>query len=474
MRERLPSFHLDTDFMADLRAAIIENQPRFPNNGSNCWIDLEKIDSAKVVACDIDDPEFEIRISSRTITPVLRLTHPITRNTERPVLKQAKIPVSKPWRTQKQWRQILEKEKVAKRHENEHISDGEIKDQKSLSAFKKASLNDHFEFYIRSESFEKLRPSTKKQAEYSLRSRFLNYYCGKYTFGRMPGSSISQEEARQWQDDIFRGKGKFQHFDHNGKPKGKKSFKPSRAMAIQSHRYVRRFFAILVQQGRLDRNPFANIPLLEACPERTRFQKPQQIRELWMASEALPPNQKDYFRFLLLSAQRRTQAARLRWDWIDWKKNCITFPGQEVKGRNRKTAAFVMPMSKPVRELLMSRKNTTNGLLVFGGENDTPISNFSRLAARIDAALNGGNFNWSTQKRDAPFGWSMHDFRRTASSLLQKTDPTFRPFHTKLLIAHKLVTGDPVKSYWRSEDEMIVEKRRLFELLGQEIMACVT
>jgi integrase len=127
--------------------------------------------------------------------------------------------------------------------------------------------------------------------------------------------------------------------------------------------------------------------------------------ELLLVWQALGDSQYGVIvKLLMLTGQRASEIAGLRWDEIDPERNVIALPGSRTKnGRPHE-----IPMAATVRSLLLSQPRVDDRDLLFG-KGSGPFSGFSRRKDALDAhitKLNG--------KALAP--WVLHDLRRTAAT----------------------------------------------------------
>src|SRR5690606_29973694 len=126
-----------------------------------------------------------------------------------------------------------------------------------------------------------------------------------------------------------------------------------------------------------------------------------------------------YVRVLILTAQRRREVARARWREIDLDQRIWTIPAERAKSN----FAHVVPLSDAVVALLGSlpRSALARNDFVFSTDNGvTPIGGFSKLKARLDAAIlaarveAAGETGMAAELVQAPPRWTLHDLRRTA------------------------------------------------------------
>jgi len=128
----------------------------------------------------------------------------------------------------------------------------------------------------------------------------------------------------------------------------------------------------------------------------------QELEAIWRSTNDLGWPFQPLIRLLILTGQRRTQIAELRWSWIDFDQRLIVFPAAMMKnGRDH-----VLPMSSAVEEMLRSLRRFGDEDRVFPARNrdsDKAVSGFSKAKARLDRLSGVSN-------------WVIHDIRRTVST----------------------------------------------------------
>jgi len=130
--------------------------------------------------------------------------------------------------------------------------------------------------------------------------------------------------------------------------------------------------------------------------QRERVLSDDELRAVWL-------NAKSPFgamvKFILLTGARRSEASEMTWDEIsdgDW-----VLPAR----RNKAKVDLVRPLSKAAFDVLPSRA----GDFVFTTDGETPISGFSKFKEAIEQA-------------SGTSGWTLHDLRRTARSLMSRAE----------------------------------------------------
>jgi integrase len=135
---------------------------------------------------------------------------------------------------------------------------------------------------------------------------------------------------------------------------------------------------------------------------RSRVLSDDELRAVWRAAEAPGKLFDRYVKFVLLTATRRMEAANMTWaelDGADW-----LIPARRMKGKQD----HLVPLSRKALEILAKLPKvgrpegfvfTTNGRRAFRG--------FVVYKANL-------------QRRSGTSGWTLHDLRRSARSLMSR------------------------------------------------------
>jgi integrase len=175
------------------------------------------------------------------------------------------------------------------------------------------------------------------------------------------------------------------------------------ATARKLHAHISKLFSWAVARGKycLETSPCADVKpaaLIGTPKARDRVLSDNEIRALWEAADGLSYPAAPFVRLLLLTGQRLRECAEMRRNEVDLDKALWVIPASRMKGN----AAHEVPLPPTAVEILKSLPRWT-GPFVFsttGGER--PISGFSKMKLRIDAATAG----------PIP-AWRFHDLRRT-------------------------------------------------------------
>jgi integrase len=178
---------------------------------------------------------------------------------------------------------------------------------------------------------------------------------------------------------------------------------------------------------------------------RARFLPDDELRAVWAAAEASGSLFDRYVQFLLLTAVRRTEAAsmtRAELTGADW-----VIPPARMKGKRE----FLLPLSRAALGVLakLPAIGKPDGF-VFTHDGTRPLGGYTQGKALL-------------QKRSGTSGWTLHDLRRTARTLMTRTGVSAD--HAERCLAH--VIGGVRGIYDRHE--FYEEKRAAFEALAAQI-----
>jgi integrase len=179
---------------------------------------------------------------------------------------------------------------------------------------------------------------------------------------------------------------------------------------------------------------------------RDRILTDDELRKVWRTAEGCGVYG-SYLRFLLLTAARRNEASDMT--WVELQGGDWTLPA----ARNKTKLDLLRPLSGAARRIIEGLPKA--GPFVFTTNDATPFTSFSNSKAEFD-------------KASGTKGWTLHDLRRTARSLMSRAGvPTD---HAERCLGH--VIGGVRGVYDRHEYH--AEKRQAFEALAALIERIVT
>jgi integrase len=174
---------------------------------------------------------------------------------------------------------------------------------------------------------------------------------------------------------------------------------------------------------------------------RSRILSDDELRAVWTTAAGQPGAYAALIRVLLLTAGRRNECRAMTWaeiDRTDW-----TLPA----ARNKTKVDLVRPLSDAALALLRQMPRIDGGPYVFTNDGQVPIGGLARLKAKFDKAC-------------GVTGWTLHDLRRTARSLMSRAGVSAD--HAERCLGH--VIGGVRSTYDRHE--YYVEKAKAYDALA--------
>jgi integrase len=219
-------------------------------------------------------------------------------------------------------------------------------------------------------------------------------------------------------------------------------------MADRTLAYVRKVFNWHASRSDEFRSPIVRGMARTSGKERARARilTDDEIRALLRAVEAKRGPFGAFVTFLLLTGARKSEAAQMPWDEI--KDGVWLLPA----ARNKVKRDLARPLSAATQKLIDGLPKLGRHVFTFDGEK--PISSFSNLKTRLDAAC-------------GITGWTLHDLRRTARSLLSRAGVASDI--AEICLGHVL---PGVRGVY-DRHEYHEEKKRAFEALATQIARIV-
>lgn len=170
--------------------------------------------------------------------------------------------------------------------------------------------------------------------------------------------------------------------------------------AVNILRRLKMLFTWAVERDMIPSSPCAGIRPPARTIERDRVLTEAEIAAVWAASHQLPAPYGQMYRMFLLTGQRRSEVATMRWSEVT--DDLWLIPREKVK----KDRPHSVPLSATAAATLASLPRYGPDGFVFsttGGKSAS--SNFAKVKAEMDR-LSGTS------------GWTIHDIRRTVRSKL--------------------------------------------------------
>jgi integrase len=200
-------------------------------------------------------------------------------------------------------------------------------------------------------------------------------------------------------------------------------------------------------------SPLANVERRTSIKDRarTRVLTEDELRRVWVAAEKFPAPFGPYLRFVLLTACRRNEAGGIKLaellDATTW-----VIPRARYKTGEKVKIDMLIPLSKAAQAIIAAQPEGND--FIFGGRR--PLGNFGRHKIAFDKAC-------------GVTGWTIHDLRRTARTLLSAAHDAngvcITPDIAERCLGHALLGQRGTYDLHSYESE----KRAAFEALARKI-----
>jgi integrase len=179
--------------------------------------------------------------------------------------------------------------------------------------------------------------------------------------------------------------------------------------------------------------------------KRNRILADDELRAVWLAAETNGVFGA-FVRVLLLTAQRREKAATLKWSDLDGDVWTIASSPRE------KQHAGVLQLPPLAMAIIKAQPHFVGSPYVFSGSHNGAIDGFSTRHAAL-------------LKASGTSGWTLHDLRRTARSLMSRAGVTSE--HAERVLGHALVGVEGVYNVHDFAAEKAAALKRLARLITQ-------
>lgn len=168
--------------------------------------------------------------------------------------------------------------------------------------------------------------------------------------------------------------------------------------------HTRRFFNWLVERGVLETSPALGVKAPAKEIARDRVLSDDELSRVWRAAECDGYPFGPLVQLLILTGQRRSEVAGLRWDELEFETATWTMPAERTKGDR----LHVVPLAEPAIDIIRALdERGRTGPLLFPAQNalagERPVSGFKGVKNRLDCV-------------SSVTDWRLHDLRRTAAS----------------------------------------------------------
>ena len=228
---------------------------------------------------------------------------------------------------------------------------------------------------------------------------------------------------------------------------------------------LRTFFGWAVANSLALADPTAGVrrPAKEA--QRERLLTDDEIRAFWAATDGLGYPFGPLFRLLLLTAQRESEVAGMRWSEFDKRDEgpaVWTIPGNRAKNNK----PHIVHLSPLAAEVIGALPRIVGQDLLFSGTGKTPVSGFSDAKDRLDDRMLASLREAAGEASDALLPWTLHDLRRTATTGMARLG--IAPHVADKVLNHTAGTIRGVAAVY-NRFEYLAERKAALEAWGHSV-----
>lgn len=172
---------------------------------------------------------------------------------------------------------------------------------------------------------------------------------------------------------------------------------PGRALAI-----VRTLFRYAMARDWVENSPAEAIPNPSIDVPRDRFLDMNEVKRVYRAADLLGYPFTGFIKMMILTGQRRTEVAAMRWADFDLEAGNWTLASEDTKS----SRAHLVPLSPQAIEILKATPHF--GGYVWSSDGETHIKGYSKAKKKLDALLASSGAELKP--------WRLHDLRRTAAT----------------------------------------------------------
>ena len=222
--------------------------------------------------------------------------------------------------------------------------------------------------------------------------------------------------------------------------------------------YARACYSWAVKRGRLDENPFANLPIPSASRSRDRVLSDGEIAAIYKGAGKLGYPFGPLIQLLVLTAQRRDEVADMRWSEISSDTQTWTLPA----GRAKNDKAHIVHLAPEALAILATLPRRTDTDLIFTTNGETAVSGFSKVKARLDGTLSVG------KQENAISDWRFHDFRRSCVTWLAGAG--FNPAVADKILNHTTATNMTTVGQVYQRAEYLPERKQALAAWAKHVV----
>lgn len=248
------------------------------------------------------------------------------------------------------------------------VSDGMLIEEPEAQTL---TVNEAFDLFI--EIYAKEKNKDWKCAENRLRGTFIKEY------GAVDIRDITRQDIIRLLDNMM-----------------------ARKTPIQANRVlagIAKFLKWCAERGYIETSPAIYIAKPAKENPRDRVLSDDELYKIWVQTEKMGYPFGNILQILILTGQRKSEVAEMRWGELDLKNKVWVIPKERSKNGN----SHSVPLTQPVIDILESVPRFLHSEFVFTTTGRSPVSGFGKTKKRLDTVTGISD-------------WIIHDLRRTAAS----------------------------------------------------------
>jgi len=234
--------------------------------------------------------------------------------------------------------------------------------------------------------------------------------------------------------------------------------RPHPTSARRVRAYGRAMYGWAVRRRLVGQNPFDHVTVEGREVSRDRVLSDDELGQAWRAASALPYPFGPYLSLLILTLQRRSEVAGMRWPELSPDLTEWTIPASRAKN-GKAHIVHLPPITRDILRGLPRVSDPRTGApspLVFTTTGSTPISGFQSASRQLAAKIVTERKPAAAEGEEA-LGWRLHDLRRTGVTVLARLG--IPPHVADRLLNHIQGSIKGVAAVYQRHD--FLEERRL-------------
>lgn len=212
--------------------------------------------------------------------------------------------------------------------------------------------------------------------------------------------------------------------------------------ANRLHSFLRVLFKPAIAKGWITIHPMQWIDKPAKEKPRKRILSDEEIKDLWQRLDKVQPNARDSMKLLLLTAQRKGEIFKMKWEDID--DNWIWHQKE-----NKTDSVHLLPLSSQVISILKNKPKISEWVFP-SNRNASHVIDVKKVRIALNKKMGGEP-------------WTEHDLRRTARTLMSRLK--IKHHVRERVLNHS--QGGMVRVY--DQHDYLDEKRDALKKLGNEI-----